>query len=91
MDTNFWYERGMTISLTAELDEFVAQQVRSGRYASNSEVVRAGLRALAEQDLRAWLQEGLDDLEAGRRVDASEAFARIWATIAPKQTGRKAD
>lgn len=75
----------MTISLTAELDEFVANQVRSGRYASNSEVIRAGLRTLAEQDLRTWLQRGLDDLEAGRRVEADEAFARIRATIRPKK------
>jgi antitoxin ParD1/3/4 len=79
----------MTISLTAELDEFVANQVRSGRYASNSEVIRAGLRALAEQDLRAWLQEGLDDLDAGRRVEASEAFARIRATLRPRKTAKK--
>ena len=76
----------MTISLTAELDEFVANQVRSGRYATNSEVIRAALRALAEQDLQIWLQEGLDDLDAGRRVEASAAFARIRATIRPKKS-----
>jgi antitoxin ParD1/3/4 len=79
----------MTISLTAELDEFVANQVRSGRYASNSEVIRAGLRALAEQDLRAWLQEGLDDLDAGRRIEANEAFARIRATLRPTRPAKK--
>jgi antitoxin ParD1/3/4 len=71
----------MTISLTAELYEFVAEHVRSGRYASSSEVIRAGLCALAEQDLRTWLDEGLADLEAARRAEAGEAFARIRAKI----------
>jgi antitoxin ParD1/3/4 len=79
----------MTISLTAELNEFVKDQVRSGRYASNSEVIRAGLRALAEQDLRTWLQEGLDDLDAGRRVEAGEAFARIRATFRPIRSAKR--
>ncbi|WP_419723149.1 type II toxin-antitoxin system ParD family antitoxin [Sphingobium aromaticiconvertens] len=34
-----------TISLSHELDQFVASQVASGQYSSASEVVRAGLRA----------------------------------------------
>jgi hypothetical protein len=34
-------------------------------------------------DLRTWLQDGLDDLDAGRRIDAGEAFARVRATLQP--------
>lgn len=38
-----------TISLSEELDQFVAAQVASGQYSTASEVVRAGLRALVAQ------------------------------------------
>ena len=67
----------MTISLTEELDAFVEKQVKSGRYKSNSEVIRAGLRALAEQDLRVWLQEGIEALERGDRIEAKTAIIKL--------------
>jgi antitoxin ParD1/3/4 len=67
----------MTISLTPEFDEYVENQVKSGRYKSNSEVIRAGLRALADQDLRSWLQQGLDALERGDRVEAKATIRRL--------------
>jgi len=71
----------MTVSLTPELDQFVETQVKSGRYKSNSEVVRAGLRALANEDLQIWLQEGLEDLEAGSRTEASTVIARLRGRV----------
>ena len=39
-----------TFSLPAEQADFIDSQVKSGTYASGSEVVRAGLRALQERD-----------------------------------------
>ena len=39
----------LTISLTPELADFVAGEVRSGLFGSASEVVRAGLRLLATE------------------------------------------
>lgn len=75
----------MTVSLTPEWDAFVEKQVKSGRYASNSEVIRASLRLLAEQTereaLRGWIQEGLDDLDSGRVVSAKEAFKKVHRMI----------
>lgn len=38
------------VSLTDELDRFVAANVESGRYENASEVIRAGLRALEERE-----------------------------------------
>jgi putative addiction module CopG family antidote len=38
------------ISLPRELDRFILDQLRSGRYGSASEVVRAGLRLLQERE-----------------------------------------
>jgi len=63
------------ISLTEPLDDFIEDRVRSGGYQNASEVVRAALRLLkrqAEDDeqtsarLRAAIQEGIEDIEAGR-------------------------
>jgi len=48
-----------TFSLPAEHAKFIDGQVSSGAYASGSEVVRAGLRALQERDAAVdrWLRE----------------------------------
>lgn len=63
----------MNVSLTAELEAQVQSMVESGRFASQSEVVRAALRLLVDQEaklaaLRAEIQKGIDDVEAGRVV-----------------------
>jgi len=42
----------ITASLTPELTAFIAAKVRTGHYRSASEVVRAALRLLIEQDRR---------------------------------------
>ncbi|MCC2975667.1 type II toxin-antitoxin system ParD family antitoxin [Sphingomonas sp. PL-96] len=41
-----------TISLSQELDRFVADEVASGHYATASEVIRAGLRILVERQTK---------------------------------------
>ncbi|HXP79940.1 MAG TPA: type II toxin-antitoxin system ParD family antitoxin [Verrucomicrobiae bacterium] len=38
------------VSLTDELDRFVAKKVKTGRYENASEVVRAGLRTLEREE-----------------------------------------
>jgi len=51
--------RELTITLTLDQAQIVADKVATGDYASESEVVGAGLRTLAAQDeaLEAWLQD----------------------------------
>jgi antitoxin ParD1/3/4 len=49
------------INLTPEMDKFVASRIRRGQYANASEVLRAGLRALEQDE-----QEDLAKLEALR-------------------------
>jgi antitoxin ParD1/3/4 len=60
----------MNVSLTPELEKFVAERVTSGRYASASEVIREALRLLEERDqlnqLREDVRLGLEQLEQGR-------------------------
>jgi putative addiction module CopG family antidote len=48
-DAYYPQEHSMNISLTPELEQMVDDKVKSGRYASASEVIREGLRLLEEQ------------------------------------------
>jgi len=65
--TNFWYKPDMgkntSISLGDHFTSFIETEVAKGRYASTSEVIRAGLRLLEEHEakleaLRGALIEG---------------------------------
>lgn len=76
-----------TVSLPAEQSSYVDQLVASGSYASASEVVRAGLRALQERDaaVERWLREDVapvyDAMQAdsGRAIPAADVFASLRA------------
>lgn len=55
--------KNTSVTLGEHFDQFINQQLNSGRYGSASEVVRAGLRALEDQEtkimnLRNMLIEG---------------------------------
>ncbi len=72
------------INLTDALDRFVGELVASGQYQNASEVVRAALRLLkAEEErraaklaaLNAAIQEGLDDMAAGRFEEVADVSA----------------
>ena len=49
-------EQTRNVSLTAEMNIFIRGQVACGRYQNASEVVRAGLRLLQDQE-RALIQQ----------------------------------
>lgn len=74
-------------SLGAHFETFVRRQLKSGRFASASEVVREGLRLMEEREaerearleaLRAEIARGR---ESGPGVAAADAFARARAGI----------
>jgi antitoxin ParD1/3/4 len=76
----------MNVSLTPEIEAIIESKVKSGMYTSASEVVREGIRLLQQRDemreaklnaLRAEIQKGIDDLEAGRFRDGHEVMAEI--------------
>jgi antitoxin ParD1/3/4 len=75
--------RNTSVSLGDHFTEFIEKQVQSGRYASASDVLRAGLRLLEREEkhyawMRALLAESEADLEAGRVHEESDEF---WEEI----------
>lgn len=64
--------KNTSISLGDHFADFVESQVEHGRYASASEVVRAGLRLLEEHE--AALTALRAALEEGRRSGRDESF-----------------
>ena len=81
-----------TISLPSDQAAFIDAKVTAGDYASASEVVRAGLRALKERDeaVERWLLEEVaaryDSMKAdpASAIPAKTAFAEIRARHAVK-------
>ena len=75
----------MDVNLSPELERFVREQVDTGKYRTASDVVRDGLRVLAEQtelqSLRAEFNEKIAEAEAdvaaGRMIDGSEVRERL--------------
>ncbi|MEO7246189.1 MAG: type II toxin-antitoxin system ParD family antitoxin [Rubrivivax sp.] len=75
-------------------EAFIKEQLRQGRYASASEVVRDGLRALEDRErlraaklesLRADIQRGED---SGAGIEASKVFTAVRERVA--EVGRAA-
>lgn len=75
-----------SITLTNEMAEMVRARVESGEYASESEVIRDGLRALQirERALDAWLREQVAPAYDAMKADPSRAVsaAKVRASLA---------
>jgi antitoxin ParD1/3/4 len=67
----------MNVSLTKELHEYVETEVASGDFASASEVVRAGLRAL--RDERALAVEKLEILRREVKIGFNQMEAGLFS------------
>ncbi|MCO4862934.1 MULTISPECIES: ribbon-helix-helix domain-containing protein [Cupriavidus] len=86
----------LSVTLPTEMAQAVKDKVRSGEYASESEVIRDGLRALLARDraVDAWLLQQVgpayDALQAdpSRAVTADDVRARLAAKQAGKAKGR---
>ena len=85
-----------SVSLPADRAEAVEKKVKSGAYASVSDVVRDGVRALLDRDIEVeqWLRDevipGHDEYLADptKGVPAEEIFDRIKSRRAGRATRR---
>lgn len=81
-----------TVSLPAEHAAFIDAKVASGDYASASEVVRAGLRALQERDaaVERWLREEVAPVHDAMKADPSRGISAtdVFASIRKRHAGR---
>ena len=74
-----------TFSLPAEQADYIDSLVSSGAYATSSEVIRAGLRALQEREvaMERWLREEVVPVAMAMRADpdrgipAKQVFEKI--------------
>lgn len=86
--------QSLSITLPHEMAQMVKAKVSSGEYATESEVIRDGLRTLAARDaaVERWLLKEVaptyDALKAGgKSLSAEEA----WSEIAAHMDGAKPD
>jgi antitoxin ParD1/3/4 len=84
--------RQLSITLPTDMAYAVRERVRSGEYASESEVVREGLRALFARDqaVEAWLREEVAAAYDAVAADPSRAVSAqsVRARLAAEQAGR---
>jgi antitoxin ParD1/3/4 len=79
----------MNVSLTPELDKFVAGKVESGRYTSASEVVREALRLLEEHDRARSAQVAAFNQELGARLASLDRGEHVKPEAARKRIEQK--
>ena len=88
----------MNVSLTPEHEKYVHNKVKSGKYATASEVVREGLRLLQEKDqlyelrikkLREEIEVGWQQARAGQLIDGEVAMRHIWKQVQKSAAKKK--
>ncbi len=84
----------ISADLGKQLESYVTQLIKSGRYGSKSEVLREGVRLIQDREthlaaMDASIARGLADAEAGRTLPAEAVFDRLaakYASLADKNT-----
>lgn len=80
----------VNVSLTPELEQYISKLVEAGQYRSASEVVRAAVRTLQDQEeerraklkaLRQSIDQGLKELNSGDKISADDAFRDILKAL----------
>lgn len=80
-----------TITLTEQQNKWVKSQISNGNYTNDSEYFRDLVRrdqrqnnygASKEERLKAAIQAGVDDIEAGRIVDGETVISRLRERLA---------
>jgi len=68
----------MNVEIPSELNPFVQQMISLGSYRNENEMLIEGLRLLKSRDeLRADVNAGIEQLEAGQGLDGEQVLARL--------------
>ncbi len=87
----------MQITLPAEFEQFVSEQVRNGQYASEADVIADGLRLLRYREeigsrraewLRAQIAAGVEEADRGELLDGCTVFERLRTKFPDTATPR---
>ena len=87
----------VNISITPELDAFLQDRVKSGRYQTTSEVVREALRLLVRHEqerdeallqLKAKLATGVGQADRGELIDGDEVFSELREMIQERRRAK---
>ena len=90
----------MNVSLKAEWEAFIQEQVAAGEYDTASEVVRAGLRLLKREAeerrakveaFKAAIAEGVEQARRGELHDANAVLDDILGAIDRKAAAKRAE
>ncbi|TRT71876.1 MAG: type II toxin-antitoxin system ParD family antitoxin [Microcystis sp. M_OC_Ca_00000000_S217Cul] len=75
-----------TIQLTPEIENLIAQQMKTGKYQDDLAVIQEGLRLLAERDriyrgrfeeLKREVMIGVEELRRQEGINAEEVFSEL--------------
>jgi len=88
----------MTVTLTAEQEQFIAEQLKSGHYRSASDVVSQSLGMLQAQEefirsnsaeLREKIASGLEHIRRGEVVDGRTTIQNLRTKLQERERGGK--
>jgi Arc/MetJ-type ribon-helix-helix transcriptional regulator len=72
----------MSVEIPSDYSPVVQRLIAEGKFRNEEEVVAEGLRLIVlREELGADIQAGLDDLDAGNRVEASQVYAEARRRI----------
>jgi antitoxin ParD1/3/4 len=68
----------MQVDVSGDVAHFIQGLVASGEYQTADEAVADGVRLLmGRQQLRAEIQKGIDELDAGQGIEGEKVFAEL--------------
>jgi antitoxin ParD1/3/4 len=88
----------MTVTLTAEQEKFIAEQVKSGHYGSAADVITQSLGMLRAQEkfvrsnadeLREKITHGLEQIQRGEKVDGGAALQNLRDKLRELERGEQ--
>ena len=79
----------MNVQIPADYNPAVQKLITEGRYRDEGEIVAEGIKLIImREQLARDVQAGLDDLDAGNRIDAEEVYAKARKRIKDIEHGQ---